>query len=141
VEGERVQTAGVHFMKMNCMNYNEIDKWPNSWKYCSKDIESGKKLIKLMKPFIEELSNTYSSRTAKMHRDNLWLLGGYVIKHMNKYEKDRNIETCLLLTKFIDSWDGPMVPGLSEKEQSSFDNTCRKFYKHLVNNVLKKLIS
>ena len=66
------------------MNYNEIDNWPNSWKYCSKDIELGKKLIKLMKPFIEELSNTYSSRTAKMHRDNLWLLGGYVIEHMNK---------------------------------------------------------
>ena len=123
------------------MNHNEIDKWPDSWKYCSKDIESGNELIKLMKPFLEELSNSYSSRTAKMHRDNLWLLGGFVIEHKNRYEKYRNIEPCLLLTKFIDSWDGPMIPGLSEKEQSSFDNTCRKFYKHLVNNVLKKLFS
>ena len=123
------------------MKMNEIDNWPTSWKITSKDTEYGKKLIKLMKPFIVELSNTYSSKTVKMHVDNLWLLGSYTVERINRNEKHRNIAPCLFLTTFIDSWDGPMIHDLSEKEQNSFDGTCRKFYKYLVENVLNKLIS
>jgi hypothetical protein len=123
------------------MNINEIDNWPASWEITSKDIKYGKKLIRLMKPFIVELSNNYSSRTLKKHVDDLWLLGGYTIERINRNEKYRNMEPCLFLPTFIDSWDGPMLHDLSEKEQTSFDSTCRKFYKYLVENVLNKLIS
>ena len=123
------------------MNSKEIDNWPNTWKICSKDIVYGKKLIKLMKPFIDEISKKYSSRTVKKHTDNLWLLGGYTINLINRNEKYRKNEPCLFLSTFIDSWDGPLIHDLTEKEQNQFDNTCRKFYNHLVENVLIKLVS
>jgi hypothetical protein len=94
---------------MKKMNIKEIDNWPTSWKITSKDNQYGKKLKTLMKPFIVELSDTYSPRTVKMHTGNLWLLGGYTIERINRNEKYRNTEPCLFLTTFIDSWDGPMI--------------------------------
>jgi hypothetical protein len=92
-------------------------------------------------PFIIELTETRSPRTVKIHKDNLWLLGGYTIDRINRNEAHRNTEPCLFLTTFIDSWDGPVIHDLSEQEQRSFDRTCKKFYRYLVDNVLRKEIS
>ena len=113
------------------MNLEAINNWPDSWKMYDEDIEYGKEIILLMKPFIEELSKLYSSKTLKTHIDNLWVLGGYTIEHINEYEKYRDTKPILLLTTFIDSCDGPTIHDLSKKEQISFDCTCRKFYKYL----------
>jgi hypothetical protein len=121
------------------MDLNDIDHWPSTWQMSSKDIAYGNKLIKLMKPFIIELAETLSPRTVKKHKDNLWLLGGYTINRINRDAGRRNTEPCLFLTTFIDSWDGPHIQDLSEQEQRSFDSTCKKFYRHLVENVLRKL--
>jgi hypothetical protein len=127
-------------LDMNAMKINELDNWPDSWKVCPEDVAYGKLLIKLMKPFLVELSAAYSSKTVKRHADNLWLLGGYTISLINKNEECRNTLPCLFLSTFIDSFDGPSIHGLTEQEQKSFDCTCRKFYSHLVNNVLIKLV-
>ena len=100
----------------------------------------GRKLIQLMKPFIEELfKSKYSYRTIKNHIDNLWVLGGYIIEEINYDRKKMNVEPQLLLPGYIDSLDGPMIHDLSEFEQKSFDRTCRKFYKYLVEKILSKL--
>ena len=100
----------------------------------------GRKLIQLMKPFIEELfKSKYSYRTIKNHIDNLWVLGGYIIEEINYDRKKMNVEPHLLLPGYIDSLDGPMIHDLSEFEQKSFDRTCRKFYKYLVEKILSKL--
>lgn len=122
------------------MDINEINKWPKSWAGTDEDIEYGRKIIKLMKPFIKELLNSsYLSRTVKEHIDNLWLLGGHIIEHINYHEEEREKDPCLLLTRFIDSFDWPHISDLSENAQNSFDRTCRKFYKYLVQNVLNKM--
>ena len=121
------------------MNSTDLDHWPSTWEVSSKDISYGKKLIELMKPFIIELTETLSPRTAKMHKDNLWLLGDYTINRINRDEEHRNTEPCLFLTTFIDSCDGPLIHDLSVQEQRSFDSTCKKFYRYLVENVLRKI--
>lgn len=93
-----------------------------------------------MKPFIEELlKSSYSYKTIKNHIDNLWMLGGFIVKRINFYEKDRNIEPHFLLPRFIDSQDGPLIDDFSESEQINFDRTCRKFYKYLTEQILTKL--
>lgn len=97
--------------------------------------------MKLMKPFVKELLNSsYSSKTIKEHIDNLWLLGGYIIKHINYHEEYRKRDHLFLLTRFIDSFDGPNISDLSEYKQKSFDRTCRKYYKYLDQKVLNKII-
>ncbi len=122
------------------MNFKEIDNWPNTWKIGDQDIEYGNKIIKLMKPFILSLADAFSSRTVKRHADNLWVLGGYAVELVNVYEEKRHGEPCFFLTTLIDSFDGPHIHDLSEEEQRSFDCTCRKFYKYLVEDVLRKII-
>jgi len=125
---------------MKKININKISEWPNSWAGVKEDVEYGQELIKLMKPFIEELLNSsYSYKTIKNHIDNLWILGGFIIKHINSYKEDRNIEPHFLLTRFIDSMEGPLIQDLSEPEQKNFDRTCRKFYKYLTEQILTKL--
>ena len=54
-------------------------------------------------------------------------------------ENYRNTELCLLLATYIDSIDGPLIHDFSKEEQNSFDSTCRKFYKRLVENALAKI--
>ena len=122
------------------INISEINKWPRSWAGKDEDVEYGRRIMELMKPFITELLNSsYSSKTIKEHIDNLWLLGGYIIKHMNYHDENRKQDPLFLLTRFIDSFDGPHISDLSENAQNSFDRTCRKFYKYLVQNVLNKI--
>jgi hypothetical protein len=127
--------------KKKTMNFDEIDNWPNTWKIGDPDVEYGRMIIKLMKPFIKALSGRLSSRTVKQHADNLWVLGGYAIELINSFPEKRHKEPCLFFTTFIDSYDGPHIRVFSEKEQEAFDCTCRKFYKYLVANELRKIIA
>lgn len=122
------------------INIDEINEWTDSWAFVKNDIEYGEELIKLMRPFIEELLNSlYSYKTIKNHIDNLWILGGFIVKHINLYEKDRNVVPFFLLPRFIDSIDGPLIDDFSESEQERFDRICRKFYKFLAENILRKI--
>ncbi|MDY6906385.1 MAG: hypothetical protein SWH61_17065 [Thermodesulfobacteriota bacterium] len=125
---------------MKKIDIKEMNNWPKSWAGSPKDEKYGTELIKIFKPFIQELIDAkYSYRTIKNHFDNLWLLGGRVIKGLYYEENARTLHPAIRLTHHIDSWDGPRIYDLTESEQESFDRTCRKFYKHLVVNVLEKM--
>ena len=80
-----------------------------------------------------------SYKTIKNHIDNLWALGGYVIKEINGDKNKMYLAPYLLLTRCIDSMDGPLIQDFSESEQKNFDRTCRKFYKYLVEKILRKV--
>ncbi len=125
---------------MKRINIDEINEWPDSWAGFKEDIECGQKLIPLMRTFIEELLKLeYSYRTIKNHIDNLWVLGGYVIEEINDDKNKMNLEPHLLLTRYIDSVDGPLIHDFSESEQKNFDRTCRKFYNYIVEKILREL--
>ena len=124
----------------------DIDNWPKTWSYTSKDILYGKKIIQLFIPFIKSLKDSkLSKKTINDHIDNLWILGGYIIKEVNRNEKYRDWEPCMVMPRYIDSIDGPTIFDLSEDEQESFDRTCRKYYKYyiftlIINKRLNKYI-
>ena len=125
---------------MKRINIDEINEWPDSWAGFKKDVEYGQKLIQLMKPFIEELLQSECSyKTIKNHIDNLWVLGGYIIKEINNSQNKVDLEPHLLLTRYIDSIDGPWIYDFSESEQKGFDATCRKLYKYIVEKILRKI--
>jgi len=120
---------------------SDIENWPNIWAGVPEDIEYGKMLTKLFKTFIKFLKDRQlSARTINDHIDNLWVLGGFIIKEINLHPDRRNKDPILLLPRYIDSWDGPTIYDLSEYEQESFDRTCRKYYKYLTENELKKFV-
>jgi len=99
----------------------------------SEDIPFGKKIVDIFRPFIEDLIDSkYAEKTIKRHIDNLWLLGGEIIRDVNMDTDLRSSDALNLLMENIGSDGGPFCRHLdTEDEQRYFDATCRKLYKFL----------
>lgn len=97
-----------------------------------KDLPVGQALLVCLRPFIEHLaSSTLSRKTIRRHVDNLWLLGGEIIRDLNEDPSLRKVAAERLLRKAIHEDGGPLVHNGSEEEQRSFDSTCRKLHRFL----------
>ena len=106
--------------------------WPHSWMGFEKDILPGQQLVGCFQLFCERLLTTNLTRkTVHKHINNLWLLGGEVIRDLNEDGKLRKIPIDQLLLQILDEDGGPLIHNGSEEEQRSFDSTCRKLYSFL----------
>ena len=113
---------------------DKINEWPCSWQGVREDIPYGQEIIKYMAPFIDNMkSKGLSIKTINKHIDNLWVLGGNIIKELNDYEENRELSALKMILNSIDSKEGPLIHDFSELQQEEFDSTCRKFYKFLKN--------
>ena len=106
--------------------------WPHSWMGFEKDILPGQQLVGCFQLFCERLLTANLTRkTVHKHINNLWLLGGEVIRDLNEDGKLRKIPIDQLLLQVLDEDGGPLIHNGSEEEQRSFDSTCRKLYRFL----------
>jgi hypothetical protein len=112
----------------------DIDRWSETWEGLPEDVAYGKELLREIKPFIEHLINDgLNKKTIKRHIDNLWLLGGGLIRDINMTESLRQKAPLDLIRDHIDEEGGPYCRHLTtEAEMRSFDATCRKFHKFLL---------
>ena len=95
-----------------------------------KDLPTGEELVARLRPFIEHLaSSSLSPKTIRRHVDNLWLLGGEIIRDLNYDPSLRKLSADRLLSKVIYEDGGPLLYSGSEEEQRSFDATCRKLHR------------
>ena len=89
-------------------------------------------MVECFKPFLRELlTRSLSRKTLRLHRDNIWVLGGEVISRLqiDSGLRRRPIEQVVL---HLIGDDGPLLShGQSEAEQRSFDATCRKLRRFL----------
>ncbi len=94
----------------------------------------GRELVARFRPWIEQLASSGLSRkTIRKHIDNLWILGGEIIRDLNEtpFLRRKNMKE-ILLDVIDDEEGGPLIPHCdSEEEQRSFDSTCRKFRRFL----------
>ena len=110
----------------------DLDRWPLSWRGLKEDLPPGEQLLACLRPFIEHLaSSTLPPQTIRQHVNNLWVLGGEIIRDLNEDPSLRKIPAEQLLRKAIHEDGGPLVHNGSEKEQRSFDSTCLKLYRFL----------
>jgi hypothetical protein len=111
----------------------DLDQWPASWAYEPRDIPPGLRMVEWFKPFLRMLlARSLSRKTVRQHRDNIWLLGGEVIRRlqMDSGLRRRSVEQVVL--DLIGHDGGPLLShGQSEAEQRSFDATCRKLSRYL----------
>ncbi len=112
----------------------DFQEWPDSWKGENKDVPYGQGLIDLFRPFIQSLiDHGWSKATIRNHIDNLWLLGGEIIREVNDGNEYRRFTPRQKLMETIGLEGGPYCRHLdSEEEMRSFDATCRKLYKYLL---------
>ena len=109
-----------------------LDDWPRSWMGLEKDLPPGQELVTSFRPFLEHLvGSDLSPKTIQSHVDNLWLLGGEIIRDLNYDPSLRKLPADRLLRRVVGDDGGPLIHNGSEEEQSSFDATCRKLHRFL----------
>ena len=97
-----------------------------------KDLPVGRRLVECFLPFLLHLTESgLSKRTIQNHFDNMWLLGGEIIRKVNYDPSLRKLPAEKLIRDVIDQDGGPLIHNGWEDEQRSFDSTCRKFYRFL----------
>ena len=97
-----------------------------------KDLPSGEALVVCLRPFIEHLAaSSLSPKTIRRHVDNLWLLGGEIIRELNYTPARRKIAAQKLLRDVVGADGGPLIYNGSEEDQRSLDATCRKLHRFL----------
>ena len=110
----------------------DLDNWPRSWMGLETDLPPGEQLLVCFRPFIERLaSSSLSPKTIRKHVDNLWLLGGEIIRDLHYDPSLRKMSADRLLRKVIHENGGPLLHNGSEEEQRSLDSTCRKLHSFL----------
>jgi hypothetical protein len=110
----------------------DLDNWPRSWMGLEKDLPPGEELVACLRPFIEHLAaSSLSPKTIRRHVDNLWMLGGEIIRDLNYDPSLRKMAADRLLRNVIHEDGGPMIHNGSEEEQRSLDSTCRKLHRFL----------
>ena len=110
-----------------------LDDWPRSWMGWEKDLPPGEKLVACFRPFLEDLiASDLSPKTIQKHVDNLWALGGTIIRELNETPSLRRKTIQQILDESVDEEGGPLLYGVdSEEQQRSFDSTCRKLHRFL----------
>ena len=96
-----------------------------------KDLPPGEKLVACFRPFLEDLvASDLSPKTIQKHVDNLWALGGEIIRGLNEDPSLRRKSIEQILQDRIDDEGGPLVYALESEEslQRSLDSTCRKLH-------------
>jgi len=99
-----------------------------------KDLSAGAELVARFRPFLEALVvSNLSPKTIQRHVDNLWAVGGEIIRDLNQDPSLRRKGIEQILDDRIDEDGGPLVYALESEEplQRSLDATCRKLYRFL----------
>jgi len=98
-----------------------------------KDLPPGEKLVASFRLFLTNLvASDLSPKTIQKHVDNLWMLGGEIIRDLNETPSLRKIQVGRLLSETVSEDGGPLIHhGDSEEQQRSFDATCRKLHHFL----------
>ena len=97
-----------------------------------KDLSLGEKLVACFRPFLEELvASDLSPKTIQKHVDNLWALGGEIIRDLHENPSLRRKDIEQILADRIDDEGGPLVYAMESEEdlQRSFDSTCKKLHR------------
>jgi hypothetical protein len=117
-------------------DYLDIDGWPHRWRVEPRDLPPGQRMLDIFKPFLVHLLSLGRARkTLRVHRDHLCTLGGEIIRRLHEDPPLRRRPIERVLTEFLDDEGGPlMYPLITEAEQRSFDSTCRKLYRFLLDS-------
>jgi hypothetical protein len=97
-----------------------------------KDLLPGEQLLALFRPFLEYLAaSNRAPKTIQKHVDNVWALGGEFIRDLHNDPSLRKKPVERVLLQMIE-YAGPLLYHGGEDQQRSFDATCRKFRRFLI---------
>src|SRR5450755_3106979 len=75
-----------------------------------KDIPPGRRLVVYFRPFLLHLAESgLSKRTIQNHVDNMWMLGGEIIRDVNQEPRLRKVAAEQLVRNVIHQDGGPLI--------------------------------
>jgi len=106
----------------------DLAEWPSSWMGLTEDLVPGEKMVAYFRPFLEHpVELELSWKTMRKHVNNLWLLGGEIIRDLHETLALRKVPVETLAFNMIED-DGPILyHNDSEEQQRWLESTCRKF--------------
>jgi hypothetical protein len=111
----------------------DFERWPKSWMGTQEDLEYGEKLLPFMEEFMRYLmAQDLSRKTLKVYIDNVWILGGTIIRDVSM-NKDHNEDPREKILEAVE-YEGCLPDhygSMSEGELASFERRCKKFEKFL----------
>lgn len=112
----------------------DLDRWPQRWQFDEHDLLPGQRIVEVLKPFLLHLLDTgLAIKTLHRHRDNLWLLGGELIRRRYDDEGLKTMSIDDAIAQLLEEDGGPLIwPQITEAQQNSFDATCRKLFTYLI---------
>lgn len=111
---------------------HDLANWPRSWMGLEKDLPPGEALIECFRPFIEHLaSKGLTKATIRQHVDNLWAVGGEIIRDLHYDSSLRKKPADQLLRSAVHQFGGPAVHNASEEQQRSVNATSRQLHRFL----------
>ena len=109
-----------------------MDPWPQSWAGVPADLLVGAGLVAELRPFMMQLQGLDLSRkTLRRHLDNLWVIGGEIIRQVNGEPRLRRKKPRQLLLDTVATGEAPFVADASEADQRSVDATARRLLRFL----------
>ncbi len=114
---------------------DDFENWPESWAGDDEDVEPSVRMVnEVFLPFFEQLVDIGLTRkTIRKHIDNIWSLGGEIVRSFYFEEEDLRSKTAReLVLMYVTDNEGPLLShGQSGAEQRSFDSSCKKLFKFL----------
>ena len=100
----------------------DFPEWPERWQGEEKDVAYGQGLLVAMRPFVSDLiARGLKDRTIRIHMDNLWLLGGEIIREVSVHDA-YDLAPAENLWCSIDEGGGPYCRHVhSEAEERSYE--------------------
>jgi hypothetical protein len=110
----------------------DLQDWPRRWMGVSEDLLAGQQILDYFRPFLHHLIHSgLTPKTIRKHVNNLWILGGEIIRKLNYDPSLRKRPAADLVFQSVEK-DGLLPYHLdSEADLRSFESTCRKFCRFL----------
>jgi hypothetical protein len=108
-------------------------RWPESWMGTEADLAWGRKLLPWFSGFLQALyAEGMVEKTFAHYRDNLWLLGGSIVREVSLYDEYRADPFEKLAGSVADEGILPdHYDQMSRTELRAFERMCRRFEKYL----------
>ena len=106
--------------------------WPRRWEGLAEDVPYGEGILTVFAPFLQQLIDSGNSRkTVRNHGNNLWLLGGEIIRQVSTFE-EYDVPPRRMVMESVDSEGGLLCRHLDTPSACrSYDATCRKLHEFL----------
>jgi hypothetical protein len=63
----------------------DLQEWPERWMGVEEDLSPGRRIVECFMPFLLHLAESgLSKKTIQNHVDNIWVLGGEIIRDLNE---------------------------------------------------------